>query len=317
MTRYLCCLAVLGVGALPDWATAYHPCWVPPPCGPAPGYPMQFYLVPPAAPVYEVPLPPPSVHVVPAPKAAAVPTPAAPRTDAPAPVRPAADLNPPAPLPPTVSPKAAPKTNALPAVPDLGPKTDTTPKAPDLKLPELGPKATPDVPPLILPDPPAAPPAKKKADAAPAAPTAPSLVLPPDVPVRSAVPTPAPAPDADPKRDAIPPLVLPPDGPGAPSGVIPPTTARSSPLAAAPRVEVFAVAGRAAGGALRRVGFFNHTDRAIPLTIEGRPVTLPAKSFLHAELPPSFRWSEAGGPPRRTTVPADSPGVDVLFRAGE
>jgi hypothetical protein len=168
----------------------------------------------------------------------------------------------------------------------------------------------PDVPPLVLPDPPGAaePPAKK------AEPKGSSLVLPPVVP---AVPTPAPAPGAEPRRnsDPIPPLVLPPDLPSGANGVVPPTTARSSPLAAAPRVRVFPAAGAAAAGALRRVGFFNHTDRPVPLTIEGRAVTLPAKSYLHAQLPPTFRWSEAGGPPRTTIVPADSAGVDVLFGA--
>ena len=116
---------------------------------------------------------------------------------------------------------------------------------------------------------------------------------------------------------AIPPLVLPPDLPSGSNGVVPPTTAKSSPLAAASRVQVFPVAGAAAAGAARRVGFFNHTNRDLQLTIEGRPVTLPAKSFLHAELSPTFRWSEAGGPPRTTTVPPGSPGVDVLFRAGD
>ena len=53
------------------------------------------------------------------------------------------------------------------------------------------------------------------------------------------------------------------------------------------------------------------------LVIEGRSVLLPAKNYLHAELPPVFRWSEAGGPARTTTVPSDAAGVDVLFRAGE
>ncbi len=159
------------------------------------------------------------------------------------------------------------------------------------------------IPPLVLPMPP------EKGS---------SLVLPPDLPLAPAVPTPAPPPDATPKRPAesIPPLVLPLDGLGGPSGVVPPTTSRSSPLTVAGRVQVFPVAtAGAVGGATRRVGFFNHTDLDIQLTIEGRTVTLPAKSFLHAQLAPTFRWSEAGGPARTTTVPADSPGVDVLFRA--
>ena len=59
------------------------------------------------------------------------------------------------------------------------------------------------------------------------------------------------------------------------------------------------------------------TERKLVRIQERGQVTLPAKSFLHAELAPTFRWSEAGGPPRTTTVPAGSPGVDVLFRAGD
>lgn len=293
MTRYLCCLALFGVAAVPDWATAYHPCWVPPPCAPVPAYPPQFYLIPHPVPVYEVPLPP-TIHRVPAaatrPPALAAPTPA----PAPEPVRPAANTTPPLPLPPMVTPMVTPKAPEPPT-----PKAPE-PKAPASKAPEV--KTPPsDVPPLVLPDEPKA--APKEAS---------PLVLPP---LPSAVPSPAPAPDADPKRgpEGIPPLVLPPDVPTGNTGVVPPTTARSSPLAALPRVEVFPAAG-AAAGALRKVGFFNHSDRDLRLVIEGRPVALPAKSYLHAQLPPAFRWSEAGDPERRETVPADAAGVDVLIR---
>ncbi|HYH68679.1 MAG TPA: hypothetical protein VD866_28560 [Urbifossiella sp.] len=306
MTRYLCCLAVFGVAAVPDWATAYHPCWAPPPCAPAPLYPQQFYLIPHPLPVYEVPLPPPVVQRVPAAAARqpvqATPTPA----PAPEPVRPAANT---VPTPPVVIPKAPEPKAPEPKAPE--------PKAPEPKAPLVTPKVpASDVPPLVLPEEPKALP-KSSPLILPemTEPKGPPLVLPP---IPSAVPTPAPAPEADPKRgpESIPPLVLPPDLPSGPSGVIPPTTARSSPLAALPRVEVFPAAG-AAAGASRRVGFFNHTDRAVRLVIEGRPVTLPAKNYLHAELAPVFRWSEAGGPARTTTVPADAAGVDVLFRGDQ
>ncbi|MFO0797364.1 MAG: hypothetical protein U0804_07785 [Gemmataceae bacterium] len=309
MTRYLCCLAVFGVAAVPDWATAYHPCWAPPPpCGPVPAYPPQFYLIPAPVPVYEVPLPPPTIQRVPAaastrPPALATPTPA----PAPEPVRPATNVTP-APLPmPTPPPKApevkAPEVKApLPKAPEVVPPM-LTPKAPEVKTPPS------DVPPLVLPEEPKASP-KVPSLVAPEEPKGASpLVLPP---LPSAVPSPAPAPEADAKRDSIPPLVLPPDVPTGTSGVIP-TTARSSPLAALPRVEVFPAAG-AAAGALRKVGFFNHSDRPVRLVIEGRAVVLPAKNYLHAQLPQVFRWSEAGGPERRETVPADAAGVDVLIR---
>ncbi|MBX9584849.1 MAG: hypothetical protein K2X87_31480, partial [Gemmataceae bacterium] len=127
-----------------------------------------------------------------------------------------------------------------------------------------------------------------------------------------APPTPAPA--ADPKKpEALPPLVLPPDIPGGPSGVVPGSTSRSSPVGG-PSVEVVRVAGAAAAAATRKVGFFNHTGQPIELVIAGRAVTLPRKSYLHAEVPPAFRWRYNGNPAEAATVPDDAAGLDIVFR---
>ena len=42
--------------------------------------------------------------------------------------------------------------------------------------------------------------------------------------------------------------------------------------------------------------------------------TLPAMSYLHAQLPPTFVWKCADRPAAKATVPASAAGVDVLIR---
>ena len=49
-------------------------------------------------------------------------------------------------------------------------------------------------------------------------------------------------------------------------------------------VSVFAAQGVEAPAGYRSVGFYNHTGKDLALTIEGRVVKLPAKSYLHAHL---------------------------------
>jgi hypothetical protein len=67
-------------------------------------------------------------------------------------------------------------------------------------------------------------------------------------------------------------------------------------------------------GGYRTVGFYNHTARDLTLTIEGRTVKLPAKTYLHAQLAPTFTWSHGDRAATRETVPAGAGGVDVVFR---
>jgi hypothetical protein len=199
-------------------------------------------------------------------------------------------------LPPIELPNKGPDPK-LPAL-DL-------PKATDPKLPALDPpKGTepggePKLPPLEVPG------------AAPAAPAAPATPAP-------AVPGPAPAPAAlTPKnQDLLPPLTLPPDASVAPDGPAKPVEVKSSPLGAARALTVsaFPAAGTVAANGLRKVGFYNYTKRDLTLTIEGKTVTLPAMSYLHAQLLPTFTWKCADQPPAKVTVPADATGLDVLIR---
>jgi hypothetical protein len=352
MKRLLCITALSAVVLVPDWAAACWPFWGTPAyhqpyCAPA--YAPPVYYFPPAPaycePVYVAPcvpaqapvLPPPQVQRVkpssgnapakpPAAPPAARPEPAPPSARAnpqPDPVHPAGgELKPAKPAGPEVKaepvwepaapksePKAEPKRGGLFEIPkNMGaakPKADEpTPAKVEAPKPAEQPKGTaePKLPPLELP---------KESD-----PKLPSL----GVPGASAVPVPAPAADAlippagvpgPTGGDALPPLALPPETPVAPAKA---TEAKSSPLAAGGvKVSVFPATG-AAAGPLRKVGFYNHTKRDLALTIEGRAVTLPAKSYLFAHLPPSFSWTCAGKPAATQTVPADAAGLDVLIR---
>jgi hypothetical protein len=115
----------------------------------------------------------------------------------------------------------------------------------------------------------------------------------------------------------VPPLTIPqlPVEPPAATGT---STSKASPLTgtAAPRGDVYPVDGPppATPTARRRVGFFNHTDRDVRLTVEGQSVTLPGRHFVTAEVPAKFGWRLDGGEERRTEVPAAAPGVEVVIR---
>lgn len=336
MKRYVCFVALLGVAAIPDWASAFFRPWcAPPPCSPhgygyggfggyavpVPVYPPPVFVQP-CVPVYEVPVAPPRVYQVPPVAAVQSPTPA---------VNP---VKPPTAPAVTAVPKPAPAPTAVkPPEPDPmfrpagGPMTASPAAAPS---PATAPKPEPETSPLVLP------PVPDTTDTKPIG-TKPVDTKPMSPLVPSAMPSPAPAPVGGikepeplapttkpmPKKpassdDTLPPLVLPPEGPGGPSGVVPPvgdtSISRSSPLTAGPKVQVFTVAGGAVPGQLRKVGFFNHTDRDIDLVIEGRAVKLPRKTYLHAQLPPTFTWKQADRKAETATVPDGAAGLDVLFR---
>lgn len=218
---------------------------------------------------------------------------------------------PPIELPKDVSPKLPPlelPKDDKPKLPSLELPKDDKPKLPPLELPKVG-----DIklPPLELPR-----------DPEPKVP-----VVEPKVPVvepmgKDAIPVPAPPSDLIPAPglgapktpDALPPLTLPPDAPIVPDAK--PNVAKSSPLTGLARelkVNVFPATGTLATNGLRKIGFYNHTERELTLTIEGKPVTLPAKSFLHAQLPSTFTWKH-GDTATKSTVPADATGLDVVFR---
>ena len=197
-------------------------------------------------------------------------------------------------IPPTTVP-TEPKLPSLtePKLPSL-----TEPKLPSLTEPKLPSLDAPKLPSLDLPKSP-----DPKASAH-------------DRSTTTAVPVPAPPPDTlTPKLpDSLPPLTVPPDTPVTP---LKPVEARSSPLSGAGRelkVNVFPASGAATADGSRKVGFYNHTNRDIALVIEGRSVSLPAMTYVHAQLPATFTWKCADKPAAQTTVPADATGLDVLIR---
>ncbi|VTU02138.1 unnamed protein product [Gemmataceae bacterium] len=216
-------------------------------------------------------------------------------------------------------------TQPLPKFPGVDtPKDDGT-------LPKLVVPKEPDFTPIPVPKGPASTPERPAVPTpAPASPEpkAPAPELPRD-PGGSAVPGPAPPlpeglipspsvpelPEPG-KPSTLPSLTLPPDSPVAPQKSV----SRSSPLAAGrdagPSVSVFpARSDRAAPADGRKtVGFYNHTDRDVSLTIEGRAVNLPARTYLSAKLAPTFTWGHGAAAPVRATVPADASGLDVVFR---
>lgn len=314
MKRYVFALALAGVMASADGATAFYRPW----CAPPPCLPYRYNFGPFGFPIYRpyfVPLY--QVQPVPyyyQPYPAFVPQPGYQN------------------LPPATVPKVQ-----APAVPSSPPIVTVIPSSPPSVKPESDPMVKPASGGIAAPMP---APAPLNTIPDPMVPKTPPLVLPPlpgsdakpmlpPSPLPNAVPSPAPAPSGnDPlppiplpeprkvqnSKDELPPLVLPPETPGGPSGVIPSTTVRSSPLTGAMKVQVFAVSGSTTGTLLRKIGFFNHTNRDLDLVIEGKAVRLPKKSYLHAELPAKFTWMHSDGAAEAATVPENAAGLDVLFK---
>jgi hypothetical protein len=279
MNRYVLLLTFASLLAIPAQASAFFRCWCGPrfsPYGYRYAYPMPYYYSPYVVPLYVPPSAPPRVY------------PSVPQATAPLPA-PVVTITPGSPSP-MVKPEVAPASGVA------------SPTA-----------APPPMSPLTIPD--------------PMVPKTPRSDAKPMIPIPSAVPSAAPAPGGDAfpiqlpeprkapsqNKDELPPLVLPPETPGGPSGVIPPTTSRSSPLTGAVKVQVYTAAGQTTA-ALRKIGFFNHTDRDLDLVIEGKSVKLPKKSYLNAELPAKFTWKHSGGPAESAIVPGSAAGLDVLFK---
>lgn len=295
-------LALAGLAASPSSASAHFlRCWGAPYAAYGTGYGRwgvpyaqpyfvpQYYFVP-------VPVAPPTVAPVPG------PNPKTPKAQANVPQSPMVTVTPGMPPPPPLSddPLVKPSSglaSPMPAPAPSNPLTIPDPMVPvkPMKEPEEKPPVV--LPPIVLPDAPAKP---------MAAPSGPDPL--PAIPL----PEPKKVPMGKSGKDDLPPIVLPPEGTGTSSGVIP-STSRSSPLTGAIKTQVFAASGGTVSGSLRKVGFFNHSDRDIDLVIEGKSVKLPKKSFLHAQLPVKFSWKAAGGDSVSTTVPETATGVDVLF----
>ena len=338
MKRQLCLGALFALVVVPDWASA---CW------PRGGEPVYYYHAPVyyAPPVYCQPVyvspcipsapmfPPPRIEPVPRPGSSlGAPRPILPPRSAqiePV-IRPNANVEVPRPMMTEPTPAILipdPKV-PVPEVPTIVPE----PKQPVIELPKVDtdPMLPPLEPPMSAKEPKRSPPELPK-DTGPNHPAIeqPKLVPNPklsglELPGVLAVPVPAPAPDVlippsgvpVPKNpDALPPLTLPPDAPVVPDAK--PVEAKSSPLAAVARelkVSVFPASGVLAVNGLRKVGFYNHTDRDLSLTIEGKAVMLPGKTYILAQLPVTFTWKHGDKPAAKQTVPADATGIDVLFR---
>ncbi|MCE9565169.1 MAG: hypothetical protein K8U57_24315 [Planctomycetes bacterium] len=348
MTRYLCWVAVLGTLTLPDWASAcwprraaYHSYYAEPvyypQCYSYPVYPAYPLCVPPpdcCPPVAIQPMAPPRVEAVPKAAPSTGMGTATPRDVPPSGVRPASGtdtvtVSPMVPAAPT--PKKTDPVTITPAPKHTDPPMtapDPLPKFPAVvipkdfgELPKLDVPKEPDFRPIAVPKdlpksaiPKAAPAAEVRPEAgvggmavpSPAPPIPEGLIPSPSVPV---------LPDAT--KAPFPPLTLPPDTPVPPKGSV----SRSSPLTATGKgemtVSVFpaqAGQGEFLGNGYRTVGFYNHTERDMNLTIEGRVVKLPAKMYLHAKLAPTFTWSHGENPVVRESVPTGASGVDVVFR---
>lgn len=225
---------------------------------------------------------------------------------------PAYECAPVAPLPqPRPQPKVmeAPKPMEKPAPKVELPKTKEVVPAAAIEKPKTEPAipmvAVPDAPkpvekkpdapkavPLVLPP-------EKKPDEKPDAgvPAIPKLNLPLAVP-DPAVPTPA-VPKADEKK--IPEIKLPP--------IV--SESKYTPRESLD-VRVIPLDGKAVAGK-RTVSFYNYTDRALSLSVDGQLKTLPAKSSLGLALPDTFKWS-AGGQVETTSIPSDAAGLSVVIK---
>jgi hypothetical protein len=294
MTRQLFLLALAGLFLLPDWASAFgHHCW------------RRFCCAPPVA---ACP-PPPVVFAAPCPPVATLP-PASATPDN-------YSLLP----TPTVQPESTPAQPKA-AVPETNPVPAPRPVSPGVPMGPGGPSSNTDSsanPKLATPQP-----AEPKTDSvkipAQNIPTDPmpmktgSTSLSPETTPK----TPQPAkrkPLLSSKGDSgLPPLPLLPPGPinGTKS------TSKSSPLMNKPRpvVDIYPVEGAppASPSVKRKVGFFNHTDRDLKLTVEGQTITLPKRHYIAAEVPANFDWKLGDGPKQHTAIPTAAPGVEVVIR---
>ncbi|MBA4188397.1 MAG: hypothetical protein C0467_10370 [Planctomycetaceae bacterium] len=283
-------------------------------------YPAALCVCPPTQ---GAPLPPPRVEAIPRP-APAPSVSVTPRETTPQ-VRPASDNTLSPAIPASPPPKKANPPAVTQAEPSALPKFPVVDIPKNLEtLPKLDVPKNPDFRPIEVPK------EMPKDPVKPAVPTPAPAALEPKLPeMPAAVPSAAPAlPEGlipapsvpelpDPKKPPLPSLTLPPESPVAPKA----STSRSSPLTADRRnegtVTIYAAQaqrGDFPGEGYKTVGFFNHTGRDVSLTIEGRAVNLPAKTYLYAKLAPTFTWGHGENSPVREAVPAGASGLDVVFR---
>jgi hypothetical protein len=98
----------------------------------------------------------------------------------------------------------------------------------------------------------------------------------------------------------------------------PPEPPRREPAADAGKaVEQFLIPAdtkRAEPRAEVKVGFFNHSDRSIELTVNGESVQLPSEQYVTLRLTRTFTWSEKGQKGNDVVIPPDADGIEIVFR---
>ena len=302
MMRQIIPLVLIAVVLLPDWATAFGRRY----CPPCPPPSMTYQTCPP--PVVILPPCQPSFEVLPySSPSQAIPHSALPHSA----------LPPPTVTPETAKPEAAKPDAPLPAppkapLPGLPPNrssldtgsSDTGLKQAELIVPIAAPTAAkpqPELvnPPLIVPTISVELPTPKTVEAKRESETPRIPALIPRVPGGDT---------------SLPPLLVPTpasDPPGT-------STSRSSPLNASRRMgyDVIPVEGAAPTSptAKRSVGFFNHTERDVQLTVEGQTITLPKRHSVMADVPAKFTWKLDGNLEQTTEIPLAAPGVEVVIR---
>ena len=288
MMRQIIPLALIALALLPDWATAFGKRQYPP-CPPAPtAYlpcPPQLVILPQCLPSFEVlPYNTPS-FALPAPTVTPeTAKPEAAKPDTPLPSPPKAPM-----------PGLPPNRSSL----DAG-SSETGLKQAELVVPNLAnPTAAKPQPTPAVTEPLIVPPVRNvfEAKREPETPRIPALI--PRIPGGDA---------------SLPPLLVP-----TPANDTPGTsTSRSSPLNASrrPGYDVIPVDGPAPAtpSAKRSVGFFNHTDRDLQLTVEGQTITLPKRHSVTADVPAKFTWTLEGNLEQITEIPLAAPGVEVVIR---
>ena len=294
--RQMIPLALIGLALLPDWANAFGKRCYPPCPPPTPTYltcPPQVVILSPCLPSFEVlPYNSPPIHSTPL----AAPT-VTPETAKPEAAKPEAPL----PAPPKAPmPGVPPNRSSLDSgntetglnqvefvIPNVASPTAATPQAETVTQP----RSTPTI--VVESVAPKTVEAKREAE---------TLRIPPLIPR---------VPGGD---SSLPPLLVPTpvnDQPGT-------STSRSSPLSNSrqTRYEVIPVDGVAPSSpsAKRSIGFFNHTQRDLQLTVEGQTITLPKRHSVTAEVPAKFTWKVDANLEQTTEIPLADPGVEVVIR---
>jgi hypothetical protein len=160
----------------------------------------------------------------------------------------------------------------------------------------------------------------------------PPLNLPMTNPAKETTPTETPPKLNLPPVSDTPKLTIPPIS-DTPKIELPPITAKSEPsnfplpplvmptevkyrptLDDRPQIDVLPVDGDPPAGAVWKVGFYNYTGRDLELRVEGRTVTLPARSYVTARVPGTFTWRVGRGADEKTTIPPTSAGVEIVLK---